>query len=358
MRTAVRLTAVGIALLLYAAAGGAQEAQLTVRSLVQPEGETIRMADVFHRAGRSGHDPAAPFPEADRVFGTRAGLIPLREIRRALGSETVQAPVLVGRRLHYIPPGMEQPQRLLARAVLTALDSTGGGRRLEIVPVRVPAAVEEYLRSSGRELAAPVSSPDGAGEPAVQAEPAERVDIEEAFGTGNGAGRGGRERGREMEAAYGRSIPAPEGERRFILRAEGRILGVCTVRVIPYLTVVTAPQRMGRGKVIEVGELPRSSVAVSELENRAARYPLSGRFRLERGVEQGEVLSTGVLSAEPAVKAASEVTVIMSRGSIQLRVDGRALEKGGVGDSVDVRLATGARVIANVTAPGVLEIAR
>jgi flagella basal body P-ring formation protein FlgA len=115
---------------------------------------------------------------------------------------------------------------------------------------------------------------------------------------------------------------------------------------------------MGRGKVIEVGELPRSSVAVSELENRAARYPLSGRFRLERGVEQGEVLSTGVLSAEPAVKAASEVTVIMSRGSIQLRVDGRALEKGGVGDSVDVRLATGARVIANVTAPGVLEIAR
>jgi flagella basal body P-ring formation protein FlgA len=323
-----------------------QRQQLTLRETVAPAERPVRMADLFleasgrvqaetssgNAAGRTRHSSAGdeespsgdqvahffqgPFPNAESLFGERAALIPLWEIRAALSGSGHRAPVLVGRQIHYLPPEKSGAERKLLRKMLTELGRTTGGQRVEIELGRVPAGIARELKGDG-----PF-----------------QVDLSISS---------------ELLRGSGGTL-----ERRCIVRSGGRVLGVCPVTIHPFRTAAAAPSRLERGRIVELSDFPRRSVPARELPVSAGSYPLSGRYRVERSVRAGELISGGAVSPEPAVRASSQVRVLLRSGGIELRVDGRALASGEVGETIAVRLATGARLDARITGRGTLEIER
>lgn len=321
------ISAVAALALLLLPLAAAQAEQLTLRSLVEPASDKVRLSDVFVEPaeGSSG----APFPEARRIFGERAALIPLWEIRSVLSKSERRVPVLVGRRLRYIPADATHDERLLLRGILEALERRGSPEeRTEVEIERIPSGVEAYFRSSTTQ------------ETAVQGG---TLQAEASFSPGGGA-----------ESADGSGTQ----RRRFVLRSGGEVLGVCPVTVYPYRTVAAAKRSLEAGEVVQLGQLPRVSAAAAELEKPAGEYPLRGRYRVNRSIPATRPLEASMLTAEPAVKASSQVRVTLRGNGIELRVGGRALRSGEVGETVPVRLATGARLDARVTSRGTLEIER
>jgi flagella basal body P-ring formation protein FlgA len=310
---------------------------VTVREFIEPLDGQLRYGDVF----RSPLPPSFPLPvtaespilPADELFGERPAVIPLWQLRRLLGAPEAAAIAIVGNRVGYIPAGTGAAERRLLRAAMRQFGVGGAERprsperarqrRVELTAGRIPAAVRAFYR--------------------------ERKAAEEAGSWHALAGR---------SPGPGSRLHAEERERRYALRAEGRIIGVCTVTVHPFRTVAVAQRPLEAGEVIKLDTQPRRAIEPAGLPAGGPEYPLQGRYRLRRAVPAGTPLGSAVLDREPAVRASARVEVVLREGGIVLRVPGRALASGGLGQQIPVRLATGGRVEARITGNGLLERVR
>ena len=111
---------------------------------------------------------------------------------------------------------------------------------------------------------------------------------------------------------------------------------------------VTAASALARGTVLRedhlAGGLPKERRA---LVGNALRRPLApGRSITPRDVERPK-----------AVARQSAVTVLFRRGTLSLKMEGRALAAGHVGEVVDVSLPGRRRPVAGlITGPGLVEV--
>lgn len=83
----------------------------------------------------------------------------------------------------------------------------------------------------------------------------------------------------------------------------------------------------------------------------------SGRLRLARPVRAGQPVRAGDFEPVPDVVAGNGVTVEVERGSVRIRVPGRALTDGAVGDRIPVSLDLASQpVLTRVITPEVVRV--
>jgi flagella basal body P-ring formation protein FlgA len=133
-----------------------------------------------------------------------------------------------------------------------------------------------------------------------------------------------------------------------------RVRRTSSVEIDARMPVLVTTRRLRRGETLgpdelrveerEVRTLPRGTIA--DLQQVAGH-------RLKRSLAQGVALLPSYLDSEPLVRRGDTVVIRAGGAGLDLRVEARALEDGGLGQTIRVEnRSTRRRFLVEVTAPG------
>ncbi|MCP3671670.1 MAG: flagellar basal body P-ring formation protein FlgA [Gammaproteobacteria bacterium] len=123
--------------------------------------------------------------------------------------------------------------------------------------------------------------------------------------------------------------------------------------------VVVARGNLARGAIIGEGDIGLEQRDISRLhrgylENTTA---VLGK-KLRQRIRQHQVITSSQLDTPHAIKRNNKVTILASSKSLKIRVAGKALQNGSIGELIRVRNESSKKELdARVIAPGIVEVA-
>ncbi|MCW8917921.1 MAG: flagellar basal body P-ring formation chaperone FlgA [Gammaproteobacteria bacterium] len=125
-----------------------------------------------------------------------------------------------------------------------------------------------------------------------------------------------------------------------------------------FIDVVVASRPLGRNLTLGEGDIALAKTDISRLGGGyyATTQEVSGMV-LKRSVTAGTVLTTTMLAPAILIKRGEKVIISAETDSLQVRMEGVALEEGARGDLIEVKNLSSQQVIeAEVLAPGVVRV--
>jgi len=124
------------------------------------------------------------------------------------------------------------------------------------------------------------------------------------------------------------------------------------------MKIVIASRELARGTLITAGDIRLEEREVSHLHRGFFVQP--GRLigmHLEKGLHENDVVSPRQLTAPQTIKRGSQVTILGRIGALKVRMEGKALADGTIGQRIRVQnKSSKRRVEAMVVAPGIVEV--
>ncbi|MDH5784970.1 MAG: flagellar basal body P-ring formation chaperone FlgA [Chromatiales bacterium] len=129
-------------------------------------------------------------------------------------------------------------------------------------------------------------------------------------------------------------------------------------RIQHYLEVVVAARPMARGEQFAQGDLKLERIDVLRLNG--GYYAAVGEMEgmaLKRPVKAGSVLQSSMLSPVVVVRRGERVTIRAHSHSVEVRMQGEAMQAGAVGEVIQVKNISSKQIVdAEVSAPGVVSV--
>lgn len=123
--------------------------------------------------------------------------------------------------------------------------------------------------------------------------------------------------------------------------------------------VVVAKNSLPRGAIIGVNDITLKQRDLSRLHRGFLEQPelVVGKILRQR-LQKNQVITPSQLDTPDAIKRNSRVTITASNKLLQIRMTGKALQSGGMGELIRVRNESSNRELdARVIAPGIVEVA-
>lgn len=132
------------------------------------------------------------------------------------------------------------------------------------------------------------------------------------------------------------------------------------VEVRAFVPVLVAARALERGTILDHGDVRTAVRELSTLRRAATVEPEAAvGHELRRRVARGAVLHTGLLAAPRVIRRGQQVSIRSATTGVQVRMGGRALEGGAIGDLVRVRNASSGRIVeGRVVGPGRVRVER
>jgi hypothetical protein len=254
-------------------------------------------------------------------FGSRAAYIPFWQMMQLFRDffPSREEGALVGGGAYYLPPDMTETHRQLALSILRTAgehEKPGEQLRLELRLSSVPEVLLDgaLTGGNGKERAnfrvERISKSSGRGRYAVYTD--------------------GEHPKAVVSAEFRYFAPGFKAARRL---EEGTELDSTMV----YSSAVEVSRRSHSGRGEAGGWSSRSGSGGFSLEGLRAGY----RYTLLEDVRQGEELDESILEVRAPVEGGERVQCLFRRGQLSLRIEGRALSSGALGENVRVRLSSG-----------------
>ncbi len=132
-----------------------------------------------------------------------------------------------------------------------------------------------------------------------------------------------------------------------------------TVEIVTLQPVVVAARPLARGQTVSAADLRIEHRDTARLHQ--AFYTDTGDLigqRARRQVAAGRILHPGLLERRRLVRRGGTVQILVERGALKVRMQGKALQNGALGDRVRVRnRASGREITGEVIAAGVVKVA-
>lgn len=129
-------------------------------------------------------------------------------------------------------------------------------------------------------------------------------------------------------------------------------------RVQQFLDVVVAARPLGRHLTLGAGDIKLTRTDISRLGGGyyTSLQEVEGMV-LQRSVTAGMLLSTAMLKPAILIKRGEKVIISAESGSLQVKMEGLALQAGAKGELIEVKNISSRQVIeAEVIAPGVVRV--
>ena len=129
-------------------------------------------------------------------------------------------------------------------------------------------------------------------------------------------------------------------------------------RIQQYVDVVVAARSLGRNLKLTQDDIKLARTDISRING--GYYGTLAETRgmvLKRSVKAGTVLSTVMLKPAILIKRGEKVIIRAQTGSIEVRMEGQALQEGARGEVIEVKNLSSSQVIeAEVVSPGVVRV--
>lgn len=129
-------------------------------------------------------------------------------------------------------------------------------------------------------------------------------------------------------------------------------------RIQQFIDVVVAARPLGRNITLKMSDLQLTRTDISRLNGGYyATMQEVNNMVLKRPVTAGTVLSTSMLKPAILIKRGEKVIISAETGSLQIKMEGVALQEGAKGALIEVRNISSRQVIeAEVLSPGVVRV--
>lgn len=315
--------------------------QIMVREIISPRTDTLTVEDMFEGMGggdirevsAAGDVSAAGEASAagrQRFFGRRSlssggepfgpdpAYIPFWQMMQLFRNffPTREEGALVGGGAYYLPPEMTETRKHLALSILRK--------------AREENDIGEQLRLELRLSDIPNVLIDGAIDGNQESLRVERI---------------------SRNAGGGRfAVYTNGGHPKAVVSAEFRYYapGYRAAREIEEGTELDSSMIYGSAVEIPLSSLSRNGDGQRRRDRRnpSGGFSLEGlkdgyRYTLREHVRQGEELEGSLLDVKAPVEGGERVECFFRRGQLRLKIEGRALSSGAIGDTVRVRLSSG-----------------
>ena len=131
-----------------------------------------------------------------------------------------------------------------------------------------------------------------------------------------------------------------------------------TVKVEVNKNILVAKRRLERGRIISKGDFRLEKRMVSGLHRGYIEKPENAVGSvLKLTLKRGAVISPGQLRRPPEVMRGSQVTILGRAGGIEVRMSGKALSDGAMGQRIKVQNSSSSRQVeGTVVASGTVEV--
>lgn len=289
-------------------AAAADLLELYARPVISPAAEEVSIHDIFVVAAAETpeHVQIGFRRQLDSIFGTRAALVPLWQLKGLLSASTVEnremrTVSVVGRRTVYIPAGMASPamQTLFEELLKTiGQEYNSKDERIEVEIPHMPGSLQ------------PLTQPEYTI--------AGRIKVELLTLRKTGSGK---------------------ASARFLVRTDDLegVMSVDIFRLSPYFS----PRRaVERGEVLQSDDLNREAFPVGSYP--AALFSAdSSTYEARAAISAGAPLTIRNARIKPVIEAGDKISVRLQRGAVQLKMPGVARGAAGLNENVAVRLETG-----------------
>ncbi len=122
--------------------------------------------------------------------------------------------------------------------------------------------------------------------------------------------------------------------------------------------ILVAAREIPRGSIIDATDLMLAEHDVSRIHNGFFQQTerVIGKTA-KRGLHPGDIITPGKLASTSTVKRGNQVTILAKIGQIKVRMTGKALSDGAIGERIRVQNKSSKRRIeAIVVAPGIVEV--
>jgi len=123
--------------------------------------------------------------------------------------------------------------------------------------------------------------------------------------------------------------------------------------------VIIAKRALERGTIISAADVGLEQRDISRLHRGYLEQKnLAVGKKLKQRVRRNQIVSPSQLDSPQAIKRNNRVTILASNRMIQVRMAGKALQNGSIGDLIRVRNESSKRELdAMVVAPGIVRVA-
>lgn len=131
-----------------------------------------------------------------------------------------------------------------------------------------------------------------------------------------------------------------------------------SVSIATLQPVVVTRTPLARGQLVRAQDLEIAEHDTARL-HRAFYTDSSGLagLRAKRNVQAGQVLTPSMLARNQVVRRGSQVEILANAGNLEVRMRGKALANGAIGDRIRVQnLTSGRKVTGLVIEPGVVQV--
>jgi flagella basal body P-ring formation protein FlgA len=112
------------------------------------------------------------------------------------------------------------------------------------------------------------------------------------------------------------------------------------------LPVVVANRTLSRGSILQASDVRLQIISSDNLSTDYLDQTLQAvGKRLRRNVTSGKVINNGMLMVPKAVKFGNLVTLVSRAGGLEVRMKGKAVGQGGIGERVAVKNLSSKRVV-------------
>ena len=130
------------------------------------------------------------------------------------------------------------------------------------------------------------------------------------------------------------------------------------VRIFEYVDVLVARHALPRGSYLQQSDVVKVKKDISRLHN--GYFTKSNEINnmvTKRSLRKGRILTPGVISPPKLVKRGENITILATSGNLTIRVKGRALMDGKMGDRIRVKNERSKRdVQATVVSSGTVQV--
>jgi flagella basal body P-ring formation protein FlgA len=121
--------------------------------------------------------------------------------------------------------------------------------------------------------------------------------------------------------------------------------------------VIVANRQLPRGTLVTADDIKIERRDVARLHKGYLTHAnqVLGK-KIKRSVQNSTVLNPSQLTVQHAVKKGSQVTILAQIGSLQVRMSGKALGNGAIGERIKVENSSSSRQIeATIVSPGIVQ---